>query len=108
MMKNKYLQKIACPLCGKNSYKILFASTLNEDDFDPEIIKLDLKNTLDDYKKHSRIVKCVSCGLVYTNPMENFSQLLKGYKDVVDKEYLNTEKNLKIISQQNLDKIAKH
>src|SRR5438552_4028706 len=97
-MKRKRLYPINCHLCDGNNYKVLYKSTLVEKDFDPKIIASDMKNTLGNYKKHSRIVQCLSCGLVYTNPMEDFMQLLKGYTDVVDEEYLLMEKYRKILS----------
>lgn len=106
-MKSSKLIKINCPLCGKDLYSILFPSTLKKGDFDPQIIKEDLKNTLGNYKKHSRIVKCKSCGLVYTNPMENVSKLSEGYEEVVDDEYLQTEKYRKILSLEHLKNIEK-
>jgi 2-polyprenyl-3-methyl-5-hydroxy-6-metoxy-1,4-benzoquinol methylase len=104
-MKNKYLHPVSCPLCGKNEYKVLFPSTLTTQDFDLKLVTSGLKNTLDDYRKHSRIVKCRSCGLVYTNPMEDFPYLLQGYEGVVDREYLETEKFRKILSKQHLENI---
>ncbi len=104
-MKRKKLFTVNCHLCGKNSYKVLIQSTLLDSDFSHDIIKSELKNTLADYKKHSRIVKCNYCGLVYTNPMENPLSLIEGYEDVIDEEYLLTEKYRKILLTQHLQNI---
>src|SRR3990172_401278 len=104
-MKPKMLLKVRCHLCGADEYKILFPSTLVKNDFNPSIIKDDLKNTLGNYKKHSRIVKCEICGFIYTNPMEDIDKLLKGYRDVIDPEYLKTEKYRKILSLEHLNNI---
>lgn len=107
-MKNQYARAIACPLCKKDTYTVLFPSSLTKKDFNPEIIKANLKNTLDNYKKHSRIVKCTYCHMVYTNPLENFSLLLKGYEDVVDEEYIKTEQYRKILLHQHLRRVEKY
>lgn len=101
------MQKISCPLCGTNKYKILYPSTLTKDDFDITVLKNHLKNTLDDYTKHGQIVRCKKCSLVYTNPMENLSYILEGYKEVVDEEYLKTEKFRKLLLLDHLDTIEK-
>src|SRR5882724_185789 len=96
------MKKIKCPLCNTSAFTILYPSTLKPKDFDPKVIKNNLKNTLDDYSKHAQIVRCVNCDLVYTNPMENMKKILQGYGDVVDKEYLKTEKFRKLLSLKHL------
>jgi 2-polyprenyl-3-methyl-5-hydroxy-6-metoxy-1,4-benzoquinol methylase len=106
-MKAQLTNSIACPLCGKDNYKEVYPSTLTKKDFDSQNIKKNLKNTLDNYKKHSRIVRCNECYMVYTNPLENFAQLLKGYEDVVDEEYVKTESFRKILLKEHLERIEK-
>lgn len=101
------MKKIKCPLCKTASYKILYPSTLTKEDFYHEAIKNDMKNTLDDYHKHAQIVKCTNCKLVYTNPMEDMKKILTGYGDVIDEEYLQTEKYRKLLSLKHLSSIEK-
>ncbi|MBI2443490.1 MAG: class I SAM-dependent methyltransferase [Candidatus Levybacteria bacterium] len=103
----KHLTIVPCPLCRENSYKILFPSTLSEKDFDPGVIKQNLKNSLDDYTKHGQIVRCRNCSLVYVNPRENLKNLLKGYEDVEDPEYIETEKYRKIILSEHLRELER-
>lgn len=102
------MKRIVCPLCENLEYKILHKSTLTNNDFNPESIANNLKNTLDDYKKHGQIVKCIRCGLVYVNPQEDLVRFTKGYEQVVDEEYLKTDKYRKILSQNHLRTIQKH
>lgn len=101
------MKKITCPLCNSSKYTILYRSTLTKSDFDPKVIQANLKNTLDDYRKHGQIVKCTKCSLVYTNPMEDTKSLLKGYKEVVDTEYLKTETYRKYLSSHHLALVRK-
>lgn len=103
--KNHFLKKIPCPLCNSRLFKTLYKSTLIDKDFDQDIIKNNLKNTLDDYTKHAQIVRCKKCSLVYTNPPEDLESLMKGYADVEDTEYLQTEKYRKILLSEHLDEI---
>ncbi len=99
------MQEISCPLCGKRNYKVLYTSTLTNEDFNLEVLRNHLKNTLDDYTKHGQIVRCDTCSLVYTNPMEDLSTILKGYEEVVDEEYLQTEHYRKLLLKNHLKKL---
>lgn len=101
------MKKILCPLCNNSTFTVLYSSTLKKEDFNPEVIKNNLKNTLDDYRKHAQIVRCKKCNLVYTNPMEDMKSVLKGYKDVVDEEYLINEKYRKKLSAHHLETLEK-
>lgn len=100
------MQEISCPLCGKKDYKVLYTSTLTSEDFSPEVLRNHLKNSLDDYTKHGQIVRCDACSLVYTNPMEDLSTILKGYEEVVDEEYLQTEHYRKLLLESHLKKLS--
>lgn len=101
MKKNVFL--INCPLCfAKENYRVLYQSTLEKKDFTPFAIRNHLKNTLGDYRKHGRIVKCNNCNLVYVNPLEDALSLFKGYKEVVDYEYLKMERYRKILLTNHL------
>ncbi len=101
------MQRISCPLCKRNNYRVLYSSTLTKDDFDVTVLKNHLKNTLDDYTKHGQIVRCKNCSLVYTNPIEDLSYILEGYKEVVDQEYLKTEKFRKLLLLDHLNTVEK-
>jgi 2-polyprenyl-3-methyl-5-hydroxy-6-metoxy-1,4-benzoquinol methylase len=99
----RYGSIIPCPLCAGKNYAVLYPSTLTKDDFSQSVITENVKNSLDDYTKHAQIVRCTNCSLVYTNPMENMTQIMKGYADVVDDDYLKTEKFRKLLLKEHLD-----
>jgi len=73
---------IDCNICGSTDYTILY-----EDELGDDIPKIGY-NFSPDSKKTFQIVKCNSCGLVYTNPMPDLSGL---YEDVIDDIYLSAE-----------------
>ncbi|MDO8269809.1 MAG: class I SAM-dependent methyltransferase [Candidatus Levybacteria bacterium] len=99
---------IECPLCSEKKYNVLYRSTLTAHDTNTNKISQSLLNTLDKSQKHGQYVKCESCSLVYVNPPEDLRLLIAGYKNVVDKTYLSTEKYRKKLSQSHLSKIMKY
>jgi 2-polyprenyl-3-methyl-5-hydroxy-6-metoxy-1,4-benzoquinol methylase len=103
MVNQAKFKIINCPLCNGGKYKILYSSTLTAKDHNFEELKNNLKNTMDNYKKHGRIVRCLKCNLVYVNPTENLKNFLNAYKQVVDPEYLATEKYRKILMYKHLN-----
>lgn len=102
-MTKKYAKKINCPLCFSKSFKIMCKSSLKKEDYDLSVLKKHFKNSLDDYTKHAQLVRCNSCSLVYTNPMEDSKWILQIYKNIVDTEYLDTEVFRKKLSQKHLN-----
>lgn len=98
---------INCPLCKSNKFKIIYKSTLRKKDSDLDIIRENLKNSLGDYTKHSQIVKCKNCSLIYVNPRENINNFLSEYKNVVDHEYNETEKFRKVLLNNHLKELEK-
>jgi SAM-dependent methyltransferase len=76
MVEKKYIN---CNVCNSSEYSILYKDELGDDI--PNIGY----NFTPDSKKTYQIVKCNSCGLVYTNPMPDISEF---YEDTVDEIYL--------------------
>lgn len=103
----RYFSTILCPLCKAKSYQILYRSTLKKEDLTAKSLKSQLKNSLSDFSKHGRIVKCRKCNLVYVNPKENEKSIIGGYTDVIDPEYLETEKFRKDLFKKHYSEICK-
>lgn len=104
-MINNYFKEISCPVCGKKNYKVLYTSNLKQEDFSHEVIVENFKNSISNFTKHGQIVKCNYCDIVYVNPIERVKYYISGYEEVVDTEYLRTEKFRKILSQKHLNKV---
>src|SRR3989338_7241031 len=79
------LEFVICNLCGNDTYRVLFPSTLTEED-----IKYGHAHYLISQKSPvcGRIVQCRQCGLVYVNPRERASDILLNYAMVQDTAYL--------------------
>ncbi len=57
--------------------------------------------------KPKKIVRCVTCGLVYVPPSDSFFQIKKDYEDMVDEDYLKEEKGRRAQSAHILSKLKK-
>jgi SAM-dependent methyltransferase len=90
---------VPCNLCGGNQFKLLFKDELGEDlpkvdyDFRPET------------RKTFAIVRCLGCGLVFTNPMPD---LHDAYQNVIDPIYLASEKQRRETARNVLRRIRHH
>lgn len=84
---------VPCNLCGGEKFDLLYEDELGNDlplvdyDFRPET------------RKTFAIVRCLNCGLVFTNPMP---ELCGAYQDVVDPIYLASEKQRRQTARQAL------
>lgn len=58
------------------------------------------------HASHGRIVKCLGCGLVHTNPQPSADELLAAYTDVEDHEYLANRQARLSTFRYNLERIA--
>lgn len=96
---------IRCPLCSSDSFQVIYPSTLTTQDYKKRVVTKQLKNTLDSSNKHGRYVRCKICSLLYVNPRESQEIFDEGYIDVIDKEYLETERYRQIISWLHLKRI---
>lgn len=77
------LKEVKCNLCGKDHYAVLYKSKQAEEG--KYLI------TDGDSKMPERIVKCLSCGLIYVNPRRNSKRLFSSYINMVDEEYSREE-----------------
>ena len=80
------MEYVACNLCGSNQTRLRFPSTV-DDDVLPTAVEA-FRCTSPGYGRHHTIVQCKNCGLVYTNPRIDGSQILDSYQAVEDPLYL--------------------
>jgi 2-polyprenyl-3-methyl-5-hydroxy-6-metoxy-1,4-benzoquinol methylase len=80
-----YLENVSCNLCGGNAYKILFTSTLTDDDFKRGYAQYSVSEKSPGC---GQIVQCEQCGLVYVNPREKLRDIIHSYSMVKDEGYL--------------------
>lgn len=86
---DKYSEHVSCNLCGCGEYKILFTSTLTDDDF-----RYGYEQQYSISQKSPRcgqIVQCKRCMLVYVNPREKPRDIIHSYTMVKDERYLTEQ-----------------
>jgi 2-polyprenyl-3-methyl-5-hydroxy-6-metoxy-1,4-benzoquinol methylase len=94
------MEYVACNLCGSRDSEVLYPSTLPEGLTGGDIENL--RCTSSGYGKHHTIVRCQSCGLVYTNPHRKANAILHKYEEVVDKLYMEEREGRVLTFQRNL------
>lgn len=81
-MGSKKFKPITCPICGKERYEVVYRSDFKSKDLVPNTF-LSRKSPR---KVHYRMVKCLGCGLLYSNPIlkEKYINNLYTMADVPD------------------------
>jgi 2-polyprenyl-3-methyl-5-hydroxy-6-metoxy-1,4-benzoquinol methylase len=80
------MEYIACNLCGSQQTRLRFPGTV-AGEAPPTAVEA-FRCTSPGYGRHHTIVQCKQCGLVYTNPRLDGSQILDSYQAVEDPLYL--------------------
>lgn len=95
------LEKVACNLCGADRYRVLYDRPYALDSMS------DCAATTDEFARYGRVVRCLECGLVYTNPRPTPKALLAGYGSCVDETYLSESSSRSINAHLSLNVIKR-
>lgn len=72
------MQLINCAVCQKKvPFRVMYKATFSKKDINPQIYSY--RRVPD--KKHFQIVRCLECGLTFSNPITDPSKIIKSYKD---------------------------
>jgi len=102
--KTSYLESVACNLCGKDDFSILFNYPMR---LDGEAEAGDFVASTDRFDRYGQIVRCRSCSLVYTNPRPVSQQILNGYAEAVDADYATEDSSRSINAHMSLHTLRK-
>lgn len=76
------LETVRCNLCGSDRCRVLYHRPY-------ALASLsDCAATTDEFANYGRVVRCLGCGLAYTNPRPTRAALMAGYGACVDESYL--------------------
>lgn len=89
-----------CPCCGFEDFTLIFESTTSDG---KDGAKYLCTNTA--HASHGQIVRCLGCGLIFTNPRLSAATIEALYADVEDKVYLDNLESRKKTFQYNLKRI---
>ena len=103
-MNDPLLEDIACNFCGSRRSRLLYNR--------PYAIHVPLNlasfvATTDEYDGYGSIVRCVDCGLTYTNPRPKREELARGYREYVDEQYLSESSSRSINAHLSLNVIKR-
>ncbi|MFH1846509.1 MAG: methyltransferase domain-containing protein [Candidatus Omnitrophota bacterium] len=97
------LEKVKCNLCGSDRYIVVYKTYIG-----------DITASADDYRitEHLpdlrvRLVRCLKCGLIYTNPRISMQHLRHVYIQMVDTVYVEEEKGRRMSSRVVLKTLRK-
>lgn len=99
------MEYVACNLCGSRQTRLRFPSTA-ADDVPPGRVEA-FRCTSPGYGRHHTIVECEHCGLVYTNPRLDGSQILDSYEAVEDPLYLEERDGRVLTFERHLKPLEK-
>jgi SAM-dependent methyltransferase len=101
---DKSFESVVCNLCGGNRSRVLFQRPYAADILsEPGVFSA----TTDEYSGYGTIVRCLDCGLVYTNPRPTAAALLAGYAECVDDLYLAESSSRSINAHFSLNAIKR-
>lgn len=99
------MEYVVCNLCGGRQTRLRFPSTV-ADDAPPGRVEV-FRCTSPGYGRHHTIVECEHCGLVYTNPRLDGSQILDSYEAVEDPLYLEERDGRVLTFERHLKPLEK-
>jgi 2-polyprenyl-3-methyl-5-hydroxy-6-metoxy-1,4-benzoquinol methylase len=99
------MEYVKCNLCGHDETLLRFASTLKADSV-PQNVEA-FRCTSPGYGRHFTIVQCKNCGLVYTNPRLDGTQIIDSYEAVEDPLYLEERDGRVLTFERHLQPLEK-
>ena len=98
------LEEISCNLCGSRRTRLL-----HERPSSPHLVPEEgvFSATTDEFQNYGRIVRCLDCGLAYTNPRPRAADIAAGYAACVDEMYLSESTSRSINSHLSLNTVKR-
>ena len=94
-----HLELVPCNLCGKDEFTVLFNSPFKVPD---DQAAGDFVASTDRFDAYGQIVRCLGCGLAYTNPRPLPQVIAGGYRKSVDPEYVSEDSSRSINAHMSL------
>ena len=102
---NKNLSRIICNLCGSSRYCLVYRRPKIEKKLKPLPSSYTISES--ELEKPDKIVRCMTCGLVFAIPEDPIKELTQDYVNMADPEYLKEERGRRAQADIVLRKIAK-
>lgn len=79
------LEDVACNLCGSDRHAVVYDRPYKIGSLSDAAV---YSATTDEFASYGRVVRCLGCGLVFTNPRPTAAALARGYAETADDAYL--------------------
>ena len=99
------MEYVSCNLCGSNQTRLVFPNTISNPK-QPQNLEA-FRCTSSGYGRHHAIVQCLNCGLIYSNPRWDDSELMDSYEAVEDPLYLQEREGRVLTFEQHLQPLEK-
>ena len=99
------MNTVKCNLCGYENFKVVYDLASKNQDCQDYTYKI---SAIDNLQNGIRLVRCLRCGLVYTNPIAGIDEIYKQYLQLEDELYVAEEKGRRIAAKFILKKILKY
>jgi 2-polyprenyl-3-methyl-5-hydroxy-6-metoxy-1,4-benzoquinol methylase len=99
------MEYVSCNLCGSNQTRLVFPNTISNPK-QPQNLEA-FRCTSSGYGRHHAIVQCLNCGLIYSNPRWDDSELINSYEAVEDPLYLQEREGRVLTFEQHLHPLEK-
>jgi len=99
------MEYVSCNLCGSNLTRLVFPNTISNPK-QPQNLEA-FRCTSSGYGRHHAIVQCLNCGLIYSNPRWDDSELMDSYEAVEDPLYLQEREGRVLTFEQHLHPLEK-
>ena len=96
------LEYVSCDLCGFDSAKEIYPASLNVNLQDSNF------SVFGELGQHHRIVRCLSCDLVFSNPRDTRKGLNQKYAELSVEEYLTAKKSRALTSAKDARLVQKY
>jgi SAM-dependent methyltransferase len=104
MTESPRLEEVPCNLCGSTRSRTVYHKPYRGGSI---VEGGALAATTDEYAGYGRVVRCLDCGLVYTNPRPRQEDLFAGYGSCVDETYLSEGSSRSINAHLSLSTIKR-
>ena len=98
-------ESIHCRLCGSGRYYLVYRKRKGKTPSEPRAKNYAISES--SLEKPSKIVRCMTCGLVYAALDSSLQEIKKDYSDMADEDYVKEEKGRRAQAKSVLSKIAK-
>jgi len=99
------LEYVRCNLCNSDKTRLIAESEADDNSSDAVAA---YACTNSQFGKFGRIVQCLNCGLIYTNPRKRAKEILDNYERVIDPIYLQEQDGRRLTFERGFTQLERY